>query len=128
MRWDDDGGVAIDQIGAGHAEPWTIPVWHHKQFALLWDLADAMAKEDGKSVEACWLAIIDAFWSGELPALFCFTPLQSSDVEGRALMKLPARAVLAAPLLGLPGQQLGPDGEGVMDADFAVLRGWSLPH
>jgi hypothetical protein len=52
------------------------------QYALLWDLADEMAKKDGTDPVRCWSQIMDAYWSGELPDLFCF-------IDNEAVSRLP---------------------------------------
>ena len=66
--------------------PKIIPVMEHRNYVLLWDLADEMAKEKGKSAEGCWLAIMDAFWVGKLPALFIFCP-RKGRMNGRVVTK-----------------------------------------
>jgi hypothetical protein len=58
-----------------------------------------MAKQDGKTAEACWLAIINAFWVGRLSALFIFGR-RRGGAPGRVLTQLPPRSVLAFSLLG----------------------------
>jgi hypothetical protein len=92
--------------------PQTIPVAKHRDYTLLWDLADQMAKQAAKSDEACWLELMDAFWRGELPALFAFVP----RLAERKLMKLPSRDVLARHFLG----RVKPIER------FAKLQGWTL--
>ena len=92
--------------------PQTIPVAQHRDYTLLWDLADQLAKQAAKSDEACWLVLMDAFWGGELPALFVFVPRRA----GRELMVLPPRDVLAGHLLG----RVRPIER------FAKLQGWRL--
>jgi hypothetical protein len=72
-----------------------------------------MANQDSKTAEASWLAIMDAFWIGRLPALFVFGP-RRGGVPGRVLMELPPRSVLAGFLLG-PGRKFP-----------AALRGWTV--
>jgi hypothetical protein len=52
--------------------PKIIPVAEHSSYALVWDLAEEMAKQDGKTADPCWLAIMDAFWVGKLSGLFFF--------------------------------------------------------
>jgi hypothetical protein len=94
-------------------KPKIIPVSEHHDYALLWDLADDLAKQDAKTAEACWLAIMDAFWVGRLPALFVFGP-RKGGVPGRVLTELPQRSVLALFLLG-PERRFP-----------AALRGWTL--
>jgi hypothetical protein len=92
--------------------PQTIPVAKHRDYTLLWDLADEMAKQEARSDEACWLELMDALWGGELPALFVFVPRPA----GRELMVLPSRNVLAGHLLGRVNPTEG----------FAKLQGWTL--
>ena len=92
--------------------PRTIPVAQHRDYTLLWDLADQLAKQAAKSDQACWLLLMDAFWRGELPALFVFV----SRRAGRELMVLPSRDVLAGHLLG----RVKPIER------FAKLQGWRL--
>lgn len=88
-----------------------VPARDHSDYALLWDLADEMAKQDHRSAEVCWLAIMDAFWVGKLSTLFLFFPRAA---PGRALKELPSRSVMALLLLG-PGRRLP-----------AALRGWTV--
>ena len=92
--------------------PQTIPVAQHRDYTLLWDLADQLAKQAAKSDQACWLLLMDAFWRGELPALFVFV----SRRAGRELMVLPSRDVLAGHLLG----RVKPIER------FTKLQGWRL--
>jgi hypothetical protein len=96
----------------------TIPPKQHKNYVLLWNFVDdEVVKGIGKP-ETCWLRIAEAFWAGELPALFCFTHPKSSGVPGRVLLALPPREVLAGHLLGQ---------ERDIDATaLAELRGWTL--
>ena len=93
--------------------PQLIPVEEHENYVLLWSLADATAKQDGTTAETCWLEIMDAFWSGKIQALYCFSPRKSGS--GRALSKLPQREVMAGHLLG---QKESPN--------YAALQGWTL--
>ncbi len=90
-----------------------IPLEEHDKFALLWTLADEI-KQDGRTSEKCWLQIMDAFWIGDLPTLFCFT-LRKDGAEGRDLFELPSRDVIAE-YLCKPRNAV----------DYAALRGWTL--
>jgi hypothetical protein len=107
--------------------PRTIPAAQHQNYILLCDCAAEMAK-DGEKVETCWRTLFNAFWRGELPALFVFTrqPLSGpDDLRGhgvlyrpRDLLQLPPRDVLAGYFLGH---------EPTLDAAaFAELEGWTL--
>ncbi len=108
------------------APPKIIPVAEHSSFALVWDLADEIAKHDGKTAEACWLAIMDAFWVGRLPALLVFCP-RKGGASGRELMKLPSRDVLAGHLLGRVNQVNDESADGAELSEWiAELRGWTL--
>jgi hypothetical protein len=71
-----------------------------------------MAKQDDKTAEECWLAIMDAFWVGKLRELFVFGPRKGGE-PGRVLLKLPSRSDIAHLLLG-PGRRLP-----------AALLGWT---
>jgi hypothetical protein len=103
-----------------------IPTEEHSDYSLLWDLADEMARLDGKSADACWLAIMDAFWAGELPSLFVFV-LRPRSVPGRELMKLPSREVLASDLLGHVKQIEGESADAAVLSQWIVeLRGWKV--
>jgi hypothetical protein len=77
--------------------PKIIPHKEHDKFKLLWELADDVAKQDGGTPENSWLRLMDAFWRGELPTLFCFTR-RKGGLEGRNLMQLPAREIIAGHL------------------------------
>jgi hypothetical protein len=90
-----------------------VPVDEHHRYALLWDLADEIAKQDHRTAEECWLAIMDAFWGGKLSTLFVFCPRKGGR-PGRALKELPPRSAIAYLLLG-PGRRLP-----------AALRGWTI--
>jgi hypothetical protein len=119
MRWEDDGGRGND-ISAKPSPPLNlIPVEDHDQYALLWDLADEVAGKDRNSVERCWLRIMDAFWSGDLPALFIFSDPKDIFAPGRTLIKLD-RNTLATHLLERS--------DAITDADFAALRDWTLAN
>jgi hypothetical protein len=106
--------------------PRIIPVTEHHDYALLWDLSDEMAKQDGKTPEASWRTILDAFWEDELPALFVFTR-RRGGAPGRELMALPSRDVLAGHLLGKVEQV---NDESADPAELshwiAELHGWTL--
>jgi hypothetical protein len=90
-----------------------IPVEKHENYALLWSLAETVAQQGATAAEACWLEIMDAFWSGKIQALYCFMVRKSGP--GRELYKLPSREVIAEWLL----EREGPP-------NYAALRGWSL--
>jgi hypothetical protein len=100
-----------------------ISVVEHARYPLLWNLAEEIAKQEDKVVEACWLAIMDAFWDGELPELFVFVE-RSGAVAGRELMPLPPRDVLAGHLLGRLGDNS--PGAGELSEWIAELLGWTL--
>jgi hypothetical protein len=77
----------------------TIPPKKHDNYALFWNLADGMANRSCKPPESCWLELMDAFWAGLLPKLYCFSgPIKGS--RGRSLLALPTREVLGGHLLG----------------------------
>jgi hypothetical protein len=102
--------------------PKTIAVAEHRAYALLWDLAEQMAGQDGKTAESCWGAIINAFWDGELPALFVFVRRRL----GRELMRLPPRDVLAGHLLGRVAHVNHESASTLLYEWIAELRGWAL--
>ena len=106
------------------AEP--IPVTEHHLYGLLWDIAEVVGKQEHKSAEGCWLAIMNAFWDGELPALYVFVTRRGA-VPGRELMPLPSRDVLAGHLLGRV-KQVNDLSAGVMELSewIAELHGWTL--
>jgi hypothetical protein len=93
--------------------PKIIPVTEHRDYVLLWELADEIAKQEGRAADACWLAIMDAFWVGKFHSLYLFSPRRGGR-HGRELVKLPSRSSLAILLLG-PGRSLP-----------AALRGWTI--
>jgi hypothetical protein len=119
MRWEDDGGRGA-RAAKPSPPPNLVPVEHHDRYALLWDLADEMAGKDRNLVERCWLRIMDAFWSGELPTLLIFFRPQDIFAPGRVLTEFD-RNTLAAHLLGCLARS-----EAMTDADFAALLGWAL--
>jgi hypothetical protein len=102
-----------------------IRVTEHAQYTLLWDLAEEMAKQEGKNAEACWVAIMDAFWGGELPELLVFAE-RRGGIPGRDLMPLPSRDALAGHLLGRI--ELGDEttDAGELSKWIAELQGWTL--
>jgi hypothetical protein len=59
-------------------------------YALLWDLADGMAKQDHTKAVHCWSQIMNSYWSGELPDLFCFMDIDGWRDEP---MQLPSRSM-----------------------------------
>ncbi len=81
-----------------------------------------MANQDSQPVEGCWLAVMDAFWVGGLPALFVFGP---GGASGRKLMRLPSRDVLAGLLLGRM-EQVNDESAEALSEWVAQLRGWTL--
>ena len=96
----------------------TIPPAKHKNYALMWDMADEMARESGKPAEACWLQLIAAFWTGKLSKkLFRFAHPKGGAV-GHVLVAWASRDVLAKHLLGHQRN---------INADaFGELAGWTL--
>jgi hypothetical protein len=106
------------------AEP--IPVTGHHLYALLWELAEELRKQEHRSSEGCWLAIMNAFWDGELPGLYVFVKRRGA-VPGRELMPLPSRDVLAGHLLGRI-RQVNDESAGVFELSewIAELHGWTL--
>jgi hypothetical protein len=84
-----------------------------------------MAKQDGQTAEACWLAIMDAFWGGRLPTLFVFGP-RKGGASGRELMGLPSRDVLAGLLLGRVNQVNDESADAAKLSEWiAELGGWA---
>ena len=79
----------------------TIPSAKHHNYALAWDLAVQMARENGTAAEICFQQILAAFWSGKLcNQLFCFVRPSRSGTPGRDLVALPPRDEIAKGLLG----------------------------
>jgi hypothetical protein len=108
----DHCGAKLRWFAMGHS-PQPIPVQEHDDYGLLWSLADATAKQEATTDEACWLEIMDAFWGGKIQALYCFSARKSGP--GRELNKLPARDVIAGYFLG-----------NKEPPNYAALRGWTL--
>lgn len=101
------------------------PVTEHVKYVLLWELAEE-AKERNESAEACWQAIMNAFWDGLLPALFVFATRKDA-APGRDLMPLPSRDVLAAHLLGRVNRINGESAGAVeLSIWIAELHGWTF--
>jgi hypothetical protein len=76
------------------------------QYALLWDLADEMAREDGSDPVRCWTRIMDAYWLGEIPDLFNIVGWQDEPME------FPSRGMAMGTL------------HGTSLIDPQMLRGW----